>query len=184
MKCPICSVFESCRLRYLLLHISRIHGSNQTFSCACPISGCFISFAKYDTLYRHVKKYHSELYNSTSTTTASINISNVDTTSETEAYINNERISDINNEELEEVPSHQSTSVNDNGNNTGSGFNNEIEEDDIIIEEMQIDIENDTVDELYPQNIDNANDDDELDQQNTNNAPVINFIKSIYVTYS
>ena len=63
MRCIICDSFHGGCLRSLLRHINQVHSTNPVFNCICPITGCFRRFRVYDTLYRHIKKDHKDIYN-------------------------------------------------------------------------------------------------------------------------
>lgn len=62
-ECSICRGYHGTNLRSLLHHISCVHRFSVVFACYCPVTQCFRKFQKYDTLYKHVKKDHAEVYN-------------------------------------------------------------------------------------------------------------------------
>lgn len=60
--CSICGSYTDTSFRSLLYHISIVHKSSLRFSIQCPVNGCHRLFKKYDTLYRHAKKDHENIY--------------------------------------------------------------------------------------------------------------------------
>lgn len=63
-KCALCFAFFV-TLRLLLSHINTDHAqSSTTLSITCPVENCFNclpSYDKYNSLYKHVTRYHANL---------------------------------------------------------------------------------------------------------------------------
>ncbi len=64
-ECRICNCFHSLSLRTLLSHYNKVHGNEPNFRVVCNVDDCPAIFTKYNSLYKHVKRCHGDIYNVT-----------------------------------------------------------------------------------------------------------------------
>lgn len=63
-KCGVCETEQFLTLRELMQHINRQHGASRPFHVFCGIDSCPNHYAWYTSFYRHVKRDHSNYYES------------------------------------------------------------------------------------------------------------------------
>ena len=64
-ECSICNCFHSLLLRTLLSHYNKVHANEPNFRVVCNVDDCPAIFSKYNSLYKHVKRHHGDIYNVT-----------------------------------------------------------------------------------------------------------------------
>ena len=62
-KCTNCDNFQCLGLKVILNHLYCVHSQNLSFKTKCVVPDCAVQFTKYNSLYKHVIKHHSKLYN-------------------------------------------------------------------------------------------------------------------------
>ena len=55
--------FQCLGLKVILNHLYCVHSQNLSFKTKCVVPDCAVQFTKYNSLYKHVIKHHSKLYN-------------------------------------------------------------------------------------------------------------------------
>ena len=60
--CTLCNSFQALTLRILLRHYNSVHSNEPNFQVACLVQGCPAKFTIYNSLYKHVLKYHKDDY--------------------------------------------------------------------------------------------------------------------------
>ena len=61
-KCLRCSTFQSLELRDLLSHYHQVHSNEINLSVKCDVYGCPAAFQKYNSLYKHIRRHHDNVY--------------------------------------------------------------------------------------------------------------------------
>ena len=121
-KCLLCEKFQALSIRLLLNHYRCVHANESSFSVRCNISNCPAVFKLYNSLYKHVTRKHSEIYNNN--VTEQNNNSN-DNSDNFEDEIENTNHSNENDSSSEESPPdiESSSSTSDDDSDFRDGIN-------------------------------------------------------------
>lgn len=60
--CCCCRHFQSLRIKSLLNHYNIVHSTELTFNVTCNVEDCPKKFNKYNSLYRHIRRHHENVY--------------------------------------------------------------------------------------------------------------------------
>lgn len=63
-RCVICFVFVGLTLKSLLSHINSAHSRSPDFRVVCGIDGCTKEYRVYNSLWYHIRRTHSEHFDS------------------------------------------------------------------------------------------------------------------------
>lgn len=63
--CSCCDYFQAISLRTLLNHYNKVHGHEPNFRVVCNVNGCPATFTKYNSLYKHITRWHVDVYKDT-----------------------------------------------------------------------------------------------------------------------
>ena len=60
--CSLCDSFQGLTLWILLTH-NTVHGNEPNFRVLCQVDGCPAMFTRYNSFYKHILRYHKDVYN-------------------------------------------------------------------------------------------------------------------------
>ena len=59
-QCPLCTDFSAPTLKYLLIHINRVHSHDPNFRISCGILGCQAVYRNFRCFKQHLKRKHPD----------------------------------------------------------------------------------------------------------------------------
>ena len=62
-NCSVCGSFLARSIKELFRHIGARHRNDPNFHCLCGINGCTLTFRKYFTWRKHIKRIHTNVEN-------------------------------------------------------------------------------------------------------------------------
>lgn len=58
VQCPLCVDFSVPTLKFLLVHIGRVHANSPNFKISCGVSGCGATYKNFRCFKDHLKRKH------------------------------------------------------------------------------------------------------------------------------
>jgi hypothetical protein len=99
-NCSICGSFLARSIKELFRHIGARHRNDPNFHCLCGINGCTLTFRKYFTWRKHIKRIHTNVEN--------IDDVNTEEAGDANAFNNNDLPDDAGHQQLgDQIPRNQ-----------------------------------------------------------------------------